>query len=220
MHASVIACSASGSFFTANAAVTSCIYSNFLNDDSNTNGFASGAGDALSGYSPSLSFTPSANAVLQEVDFAASLNGTDGSTWGVTVTLTHNTPGYLSNVIASQSFSNQTGIEGSTLNPPGIIAWDPATEIDLVAGSTYWLTLSSSDASVVWNDNETLQADYDQTSGSNTTWVPTTNTQGAIAILTSGTAAPPAPEPGTLGLMLAASGAIWLGSSRLKSARG
>ena len=79
-------------------------------------------------------------------------------------------------------------------DPPVIISWMPSTELDLVAGTEYWITLDGpADSGITWNYNLEGMSGYTQFQSGN--WQFVDNTLGAIAI-TGGT-----PEPRTVVLL-------------------
>jgi hypothetical protein len=185
-------------------------------------GFYPGAGDTVSSSAnssdqrPSVEFSPSVNEALIEVDFVTSIDASVDPNL-IVVTLSNNVGGHPGTVIASQEFTGAMGILGSSANPPGIISWDPSTELELVAGADYWITLDGpTNSDVTWNYNKEGASGYtDFVSGS---WQLSQNTRGAIDIIGSFNSGPSTPEPGTA-FLLALGMTAAIGLSRMLQTR-
>jgi len=193
------------------------IYSNF---GSVENQFDMDAGAIIaqsSDLQPSFVFTPATNQILTEVDFVASI-GDIGDTNVVTVSLSQDSNGHPGTVIASQEFDGAMGVLGGEAldpsAPPVVLNWDPS-DISLVGGTSYWITLSSpAPGDVSWNFNTDLQEGYSEVLNGTWQFQPQA-TMGALQILGTDESSPTAPESGTellMGLGLAAFGGFrWRG---------
>ena len=181
----------------------STIYSNFGSGDT----FQAGIGAVVvSGgidQRPSFSFTSSADQPLTEIDFVTSVDPSNTSNNSVTVTLSADNGGVPGTVIASQTFTNAMGIRGSLETPPTILSWLPSVAPSLLAQATYWITFDApgdpAQGDVFWNYNSVQAFGYSTfTSG---TWSSTSNTLGAIRVLSGEASVNAAPEPGTILLL-------------------
>jgi hypothetical protein len=109
-----------------------------------------------SGYDlkTSLSFVPTVDFQLSQIDFVTSLLDA-GDQNQVTLTLSNaDADGNPGTVIEVFSFSGQMGILGSVTAPPLILNAISGLSPVLRSDTTYWLTAESSpDVTVVWNQN-------------------------------------------------------------------
>jgi hypothetical protein len=60
---------------------------------------------------------------------------------------------------ASPELTGAMDIGGSVDDPAGISSWDPSTELDLVAGTEYWITLVPTNSDIAWNYNKVVSSE-------------------------------------------------------------
>jgi hypothetical protein len=149
-----------------------------------------------------------ANEVLSEVDFAASTNdGITINSASATASLYSDAGGHPGSALAGSGAFTPLVQFGSD---EAELSWTPgASGPDLSPGSLYWIVISGIDPSgeVFWNDNTTGVSGYSELLGGSTWTAEPNGTLGFLQIEGT-TAAGPAPEPGTL-LMLVAGLALF-----------
>jgi len=187
------------------------IYTNFGPGD--TYQAASGAVVVSGGIDqrPSFSFISDIDQLLTQVDFVASVDQSNTSNNSITVTLSSDNGGAPGTVIASQTFTNSLGIRGSVETPPTILSWLPTVAPSLVAQNQYWITFDSpgdpAQGDVFWNFN--TEGAFGYSSFSNGQWTSTSNTLGAIRLVSGSPSESGTPEPGTLVLIASGIGAFF-----------
>jgi hypothetical protein len=150
----------------------------------------------------SLSFTPTSDFQLTEIDFVTSLlDGGDQNQ--VTLTLSSaDADGNPGTAIETFSFSGQMGILGSVSYAPQVLSAFSALNPVLTQGTTYWLTAESSpDTTVVWNQNSLAPNDVgNMAQYVSNTWTTQSVTRGVFRILGNLVTVTPPPAPSVVRL--------------------
>ena len=131
------------------------IFNNFGTSDSfDLNTGLTVADSSGANLKTSLSFTPTVDFQLAQIDFVTSLLNA-GDQNQVTITLSStDSDGNPGAAIEVFSFSGQMGVLGSVVSPPVLLSAISGINPVLRSGTTYWITAESSpDVTVVWNQN-------------------------------------------------------------------
>jgi len=178
--------------------------------------FSPGSGLTVPGVSPSISFSPSVNVYLTEIDFVAAVSRYQALADNPTITLSvsaddSGVPSFVptdpTTALASETFDVTGAGNASDINmapPPAFTDWILSDPVILDAGSTYWLTFSSDSSGVFWNGDtagEPGDATYDGTS-----WTTDQNSATGVVDIQG----EPTPEPGTFALLAGAFAAVVL----------
>jgi hypothetical protein len=173
--------------------------------------FDPGSGALVNGYAPSISFSPSVNEFLTEVDYVASIARAADLGSDPTITLSISSddsglpsyiPGDSSTALATETLDITEAANGASHGAPtpDIAQWILSDPLLLEAGTQYWLTFSTtSQIQVTWNANETQASGDFIYSGTSWAAAPNSPTIGAVSIQGE-----PTPEPGTFALFAGA----------------
>jgi hypothetical protein len=193
--------------FTLAAGSAALVQADVIYSDLGSGSFYLYGGDVISSssdYRPSVEFNSATDNTLTEVDFVASIGNSNTDVNQVTVSLYQDIAGVPGTLVASQEFTGDMGVLGSTSS---ILSWTP--DVAIAPETDYFVTLDGPvPGDVTWNYN--LQGQYgyyDYVGGS---WQETNNTLGAIQILGGVSSQSSTPEPGTFGLLaIATAGAVF-----------